>query len=715
MNWSLADQIAYIKDKGTGGSPTTAYSVSIGPAASAISVTYTHPAGPLVFSNPTQLPDPALVSPNDFLVWTRESQIAYIQSKGEGLPVYLGAIAPNGTKAEIVPDGALQLRVGSSTGEAFSVSDAGRAALQSEKDKPPASLDPKIFLAWGPGDRQAYVTRWGTGDPKSVLVGPGTPQIHAVALSNVSVSAGVIQRTSGDYEPKPYHYLSGSAAGTPSPVITTSAEWLFPSLDGEDFKLPVAERPAEFYTAPSSLSSDEAKKAFISSFMGWHSAYQLEYIKTHGTGDPKVFSIFSNGTPSVSLLTAVVSPDDPTRHFIVQSLDKAAIARMTKAEQNAVAGTAAFAAVAASLGLATISTTSLTAYGEGLNGGTYTPYWPKGTFLTPINYINDLIYAVTGTAAPNKPGQLLPTNAQEAFTSQLFILRDQLMGSVIVSPADIKKKVDELRERFDRLFAFFNVKEETDHDKVMGNPANTTVTVYTDVISQKGDLTGINRGYAVFLAQEERIAELAKARTKLVADNGIFNGKNLDVPYLVYKFQSLYNLSLEAEVVAETEQVNQQNDLLKTYAAIQDIINQTLAAFTKADSTTDGVLGKSVDETPSLDADQMKLLSMFENDLGTLQKHPLEVLKSISRPLVSFFKHDTGNDQNYDLEQYTHTQWTAYGTRLSETVTIINQNSQIQMNDINSLDKERNRHFELANNALSKMADIIANISRASG
>lgn len=714
MNWSLADQIAYIEAKGTG---TTPKSVSI--TGSAIAVTYTAADG-LKFSTPSQLPAPATISPDDFAVWTLESQIAYIDSVGTGTPkaVYLGAAAPNGTKAQIVPDGALQLRIGSSTGEAFTLQNPGRAALASETALAPTALDANIFLAWKEEDRQAYVLAKATGTPASVTIGSGSLKIYAALASNVSVAAGVIQRTSGDYEPIPYFYLSGSANGTPSSVVATSAEWLFPSLDGETSTLPVEDRPAMFYfDVTASGVTDAQKTAFLQDFAKWHSAYQLEYIKAHGTdvtvGSETVKKLdVVVGSPAARL-TGIVSPDDPAKHYIVQALDKAAIARMTLTEQQAIVATgSAFTQMAALLGLSATATDNLPAATNKLNGGNIASGGPTAPF-TISEYVDELIYDLYHTAAPNKGNVTLPTAATDAFNTQLKILKEQIANSAIVSAKDIKQKVDDLRDRFNRLFAFFNVKEESGQTWNMNTP-NQNVTVYTDVISQNGDLSGINRGYAVFLAQEQRIAELAEARMKLVRSNGMLNGKNLDVPYLVYKFQSLYNLSLEAQVVAETEQVNQQNDMLKTYAAMQDIVNRTLTLFPKADDTKKGVFGYGVDETHKITTDQMLMLSMFENNLGG-QKHPMELLNNISRPSFDFFLslNDNTKVDNFDTNQFTHTQWSTFGTRLSETVTLINQNSQIQMNDINSLDKERNRHFELANNALSKMADIISNIARA--
>ncbi|MGQ3278510.1 MAG: hypothetical protein ACT6WE_18405 [Shinella sp.] len=220
-------------------------------------------------------------------------------------------------------------------------------------------------------------------------------------------------------------------------------------------------------------------------------------------------------------------------------------------------------------------------------------------------------------------------------------------------------------------------------------------------------------------------------------------GAKFDVPYLVATLQAMYNLELEAHVVIETEEINQQNALLKTYAAMQDIVNQTLQKFAKADEGGKYVLGiANIDDYKFLTNPERKwdaatnkwiegpdnftnaiLISMFEDMLGKGQKHPLEKLRSISRPLSDIFDnpplfvdpqgntHYTGQD--YDLKRLTHPQWSTIGTRLSETVTLINQNSQIKMNDINSLDKQRNRHFELSNNALAKMNEILQNIGRA--
>ena len=800
---------------------------------------------------PSALPDPKKVSLSQFMRWSLADQIAFIEAKGTGTTPKTVTIGDPGKQGDPdYPKPTITLGYKATSPQALTYADP---LLQ------PAQVSKNDFMRWSPDNQLAYIARFKDASG-AVYLGASQSKVEVAANGNV-MALGVLLPTAGDAEPIPYHHLPGSAAGTPSNVVVTSAEWLFPTLDGKKVTLPVGERPAAFSTTPAMLApsgftddalprppgltkeqkSDAAKVEFLKSFATWHSVYQLEYIKTHqltpatpANSRPRLD--IEVGSPELRL-TAFVSPDDPTKHFIVQSLDKAAIARMTENEQSALTNMGeAWDTLSASLGLIDVLTPKLAASDKTANGGTIGGTPPTGPF-TAAGYADELIYAIENTppssrryngtsldqpqlawdvggtsftvggttylkryaqttkpADPpgNGPGGVLigahggtlryvasgsmtaggpttswelvedvtslPDEAKQAFISQLEILKEQIGNSAIVDYKTIQTKVDELRERFNRVFAFYNVRPATAETWYHNNPDDDsqhyTVTVYADVISQDGTLNSANRGYAVFLAQEQRIAELAKARMTLVRENGILNGKTLDVPYLVYKFQSLYNLSLEAQVVAETEEVNQQNDLLRTYAAMQDAVNRTLSALSKTDNSSSvGILGLASTDTEVLEneanAGLLKVLSMFEDYLSARhrkpdgafvggQRHPLEVLRSVTRPIFNLFYNakfgqhneqdndgiDAGGDQtddddntytkkDYDLETYTHTQWSNYATRLSESVTIINQNSQIKMNDINSMDKERNRHFELANNALAKMADIISNIARA--
>lgn len=539
------------------------------------------------------------------------------------------------------------------------------APSAAEKATPPAQLDPQAFLAWPDADQVAYVQQRGS----PLTIGSGDNAI------SVSIAANQPGRLA-EVQPIPYHYLPGSASGGSSPAVQNGAEALFPSLDGVTTRLPANERPDGFDTNVATLTSESAIKAFAAKFSSWHSAYQLEFLKKNGN----VLSLPPSGKP---IFNAFVSSTDPRKHYIIQSLDKNTIARMSTADQAQLAALPGFSAIAGPLGLTKADAA----------------VFPGG--MTAGQYLDKMIADIDASKTTNiNPKTNMPDADRAAFTSQLAILKEQLAASGVINAADIQKKVTELKERFDRAFAFFDVIPPSVVD--FPNDGN----IWVNVITIDGDISGLQRGYQVFIAQEKRIAELAEARMRIVRDNGVLFGKQLDVPYLVAQFQSLYNSSLESQVVMETEEINQQNDLLKTYAKMQDAVNRTLSSFAKADEKGKPFLNKT--GQGDIQESERRLYAMFDTEAnaGVRQKHPLETLRKLERPLFDFVA-DKGT-----FHKYTHPQWSTFATRLSDTVTIINQNSQIKMNDVNSLDKQRNRHFELANNALAKMNDIIQSIGR---
>src|SRR5262249_55418133 len=123
--------------------------------------------------------------------------------------------------------------------------------------------------------------------------------------------------------------------------------------------------------------------------------------------------------------------------------------------------------------------------------------------------------------------------------------------------------------------------------------------------------------------------------------------------------------------------------------------------------------------------EQMKAISMFEEDFAppSGQKHPIEKLQGINRPFMDTIRisrdGDTrteadlnGHESGDKLNAFVKTAWDTFGTELSDAVTLINQQNQIQMNDINSLQKQKDRHFDLANNSLTKASEIIQSIGR---
>ncbi|NIZ11994.1 hypothetical protein [Phaeobacter sp. HF9A] len=114
------------------------------------------------------------------------------------------------------------------------------------------------------------------------------------------------------------------------------------------------------------------------------------------------------------------------------------------------------------------------------------------------------------------------------------------------------------------------------------------------------------------------------------------------------------------------------------------------------------------------DQEQMSVLSMFIEP-GMLSSadnsHPLEKLYGVDRPAIDILDW-TKNTGDGSLALMTKSEWESFSTSLSEAVTILNQNSQIKQNDIDTSTKQKNRHFELGNNALEKMNDILMSIGQ---
>ena len=127
------------------------------------------------------------------------------------------------------------------------------------------------------------------------------------------------------------------------------------------------------------------------------------------------------------------------------------------------------------------------------------------------------------------------------------------------------------------------------------------------------------------------------------------------------------------------------------------------------------------DRTPvwtgnELDDRQAAALSMFMGDsqidrAANNRTHPLETLYGANRPLIDILDRRLGVGED-SLALKSKNEWDSFATQLSETVTILNQQNQIRQNEIQNAEKQANRHFELGNNALRKMNDILMSIGR---
>ena len=241
------------------------------------------------------------------------------------------------------------------------------------------------------------------------------------------------------------------------------------------------------------------------------------------------------------------------------------------------------------------------------------------------------------------------------------------------------------------------------------------------------------------LSLQNQMDQVAKSQTISTGTAGV--DKSLDLPTLIFFMQFYTNLIKEQQVNASTEMVNQQNQLLNAYSQIQTLVNNAQSRFNAKEQTeerdlfgnlVDGsqtytkvYIGSLVDPATNAPISQStyNVMSMFDsvlsngnsrnNGTNNTVLNPIEKLFNIKRPTQKLF--EVGNDGRggvYKTTAYTSTAWNSYGTSLSSAVTQINQQTQIMMNNINTLDKEKNQHFDLANNCLTKMNELMASIGR---
>ncbi|MEJ1160512.1 hypothetical protein [Prosthecomicrobium sp. N25] len=505
---------------------------------------------------------------------------------------------------------------------------------------------------------------------------------------NPATSIGVLNPPSpGQAEPIPYHYLPGSQATT-SPVIANTVDKLFPFFDGVTNKLP--NPPADITKSPTTLDPNE--------FMSWHSAYQLEYVQANGssasgsipgaTGAQKGVTIRGAQPP----ITVIVSDDDQ-RIYVVENLAKADFSKMPLVDQIRITKEGAFTSstgVGLKLGLTPTGTdTYLDARADA-----------KADVDAAISAINSTHTGRLDQLAYDNP----PVRNYEIFLKELNNIKTRLDNQAVFSQKDIDAQIALIKTRYDRALAFAVTTQESLSTRF---PFGTQ---WVNVVSTDSGQT-IANGFKAFMEQEKRILALDNDRLRIAA-TGTVADKRLDVPTLVFMLQLNYNLTVEARVIAETEEVNQQNALLQTYAVMQQIVNDVAGKFNPEETDEQrNVLGNTTDNesVSNLTVDQRKIVSMFEDALGGIA-HPIESMRGADRPDEDMFN----NAGNY-LEKHYKTTWDSLGTRLSDTVTIINQQSQIKMNDINSLNKQKDRHFDLATGALSKLFDTIQSIGRATG
>jgi len=501
----------------------------------------------------------------------------------------------------------------------------------------------------------------------------------------------LFQQTPGDLQGNPAGLLRGIAPdGARSAALATADQTIFPRFDGVTNLVP--RRPADF-AAPTP-----------DSFARWHGFHQVEYLRTHGTATTvtdgaDTFTVYTAtlGTQSDPFfnLQAVLAQDG-TQVIILNTLSAADLAGLPLADQRALAANPIFREhFAGPLGLT--PNTAITSTQAA-----------RDQMRTEI--LNRI--AIIQNAPSYDPGRQADFDADPAarpglyhylFTGQLQILSDRLASMGIFHPDTIKAEADAILTRFARLERYMGLTPE-------GTMVLQTLPTGVNATDQGAS---IRSAQSILAGIEMRLFDLATA-SRSVALTGIYEGKRVDTPDMVFLFQTFETYANEAEAEARSEDLKQLNALLSDYTMMQRLLNTTLQSYDPvalADPDTverKGLLGETSTTAAAFTALNRRVLAMFDTLLTGAQSpnsgHPIETELALTRPTESIILFGS------TLQEHPKPIWDAFARNLAEATKILNQDTQIRMDEIAELNRTKNRSYDLASNTLNRMADILRSV-----
>lgn len=496
------------------------------------------------------------------------------------------------------------------------------------------------------------------------------------SLSDLMHSALSITRTVSVSQPQPYTVVSNADANgnqtAAAQAVPVDAEAIFPTINGTTKKLSTTTtyRPPGFTKSPSDPT-------LVADFSNWNSGWQKEYVSTHGSGTPPSLVIGGATFSLGSTITAVVSAE-ARRVYIVDYLQKSDFGFISQEDQAAIAQTTAFKNDPDGLGLR---------YGLAPTGND-TPDAKRNALKAICDtYKNNMVRSSDMT-----------TDELAYFTDAITRIKTKLDQQSIFDEISIKQSLEDIKKRYDLAYAFSNFPS-----------ASTVVSgkLYNNVKSNDDDV-GLKSGYRTIINNEQQIGSIDIKMLTLSTTGAVSGNKILNGPQLVALMQLYTNLRQTYVISTLTEEINQQNALLKAYSAMQTLVSQTSSAFSATGSidltSTKEVQGAS----GTLTSSEAKIVSMFDATTATQAKNPLETLNSWIRPTLGMISNSSGT-----LTGQKKSAWDAFGTNLGDSVQLISNQTQLKSDAVNKTDGERNKHFDLANSSIARMNDVINNIMTA--
>jgi hypothetical protein len=520
--------------------------------------------------------------------------------------------------------------------------------------------------------------------------GPGTPAVPVIegpavrptptpANPNPVDSSYYVDPASNELLDPAHRHIPGTAKGAIPADYITAARVVYPRYDGlsQATQLP-DNRPPELDGTGAPAAVD------LATFAGWHSGFQAEYLTRRGTS----LAFLPTATSPLTSAQAVFLLGGDGRVYNLVSMTVSDYAKLPDADKTDFQLDLIRYGVAGRLGLSA-------------TGGSL-----RGLIDAQITRIDT---------------SSLDQGDQDTFLAQLRLIRDQLspINGLFAEDA-ITLKVNDIAERFDRAKAFWDAPDAQFPSTGTRAEILRSVNYFakTNSYSSEGNIpvadTAVNKGFQEFMRAERAILTAENRRTGLVGATFGFDPK-LDVPNLIYQLQLTYESQSEGVADSGTELIRQLHTLLQDYGIMQRIVNDQIKEYNPDEP-------ESTEPFKALSSFSNKdhyVLSMFARDRAANPKadHPIEAYYDIERARQSkdFYTRFPGiflvPPSVIPLEE-RKTVWDQYSTQLADTVTLLNQRNQILQNEIENATKQQNRHFELGNNALRKMNDMIMTIGR---
>jgi hypothetical protein len=486
----------------------------------------------------------------------------------------------------------------------------------------------------------------------------------------------VIQPTPGDALTAPYLVLSISDTDQLDWArVSGDARTLFPVFDGQANLLPG--RPADFASPAAG------------SFMNWHAAHQLEYLHSHGTptvitdeaGTLTAFVANLSGPPDLSVFLT----QDGRQAVNLGTIMPVDIAQLSLEDQRVLAALPQFADQIAP------------AFNLRPAAGDAGPGAVRDEIRAEIAQIRDQIaasprYLDGETARFDSDPAARRELYHYFFLGQLDLLEARLDRMAVFNSDAIGQITAGVIERYLRLERYLSMTPET---PAMGASLPRNVNT-----SDSG--ASVAAAAEIFLGVEARLYDIARARFDL-AETGEFNGRPADVPQLVFVMQSLATRAAEAEAEARTEELNQNNLLLKDYSRMQDVLNRTLKVY--ADLAPDALVPVgsygTLADVPLADQPVIAMFNQGGMD-ATNSYHPVESERGVVRPLLDMLA--------VPLVTHPKDAWDRFSIALGNATQQIGRDSQIRMQEIARMNEQKNRHYEMGSSVLSRTAEIIRTI-----